>query len=165
MHFLMRSIIIRRGAGTHHVSLREGRGGGSDGTLMYIPHEDTSMWPILSRNKTINTIHNKLQAFLKLLEFRIIGSAVDVTHLNMSKILLQRMQSEAQMSTQMMRSEAACCDGPGARQVCSRGGSDERLMCTAYIYIDRYIYYVYIYMYYVYCMGRRRCDPWEEFRV
>jgi hypothetical protein len=29
----------------------------------------------LSRNKTINTIHNKLQAFLKLLEFRIIGSA------------------------------------------------------------------------------------------
>jgi hypothetical protein len=29
----------------------------------------------LSRNKTINTIHNKLQAFLQLLEFRIIGSA------------------------------------------------------------------------------------------
>jgi hypothetical protein len=28
-----------------------------------------------TRNKTINTIHNKLQAFLKLLEFRIIGSA------------------------------------------------------------------------------------------
>jgi hypothetical protein len=30
---------------------------------------------LLSRNKTINTIHNKLQAFLQLLEFRIIGSA------------------------------------------------------------------------------------------
>jgi hypothetical protein len=29
----------------------------------------------LSRNKAINTIHDKLQAFLKLLEFRIIGSA------------------------------------------------------------------------------------------
>jgi hypothetical protein len=27
------------------------------------------------RNKTINTMHNKLQAFLKLLEFRIVGSA------------------------------------------------------------------------------------------
>jgi hypothetical protein len=31
----------------------------------------------VSRNKTINTIHNKLQAFLKLLEFRIIGSDRD----------------------------------------------------------------------------------------
>jgi hypothetical protein len=30
---------------------------------------------LLSRNETINKIHNKLQAFLKLLEFRIIGSA------------------------------------------------------------------------------------------
>jgi hypothetical protein len=33
------------------------------------------LWLVLSRNKTINTINNKLQAFLKLLEFRIIGSA------------------------------------------------------------------------------------------
>jgi hypothetical protein len=31
---------------------------------------EIEMW-----NKTINTTHNKLQAFLKLLEFRIIGSA------------------------------------------------------------------------------------------
>jgi hypothetical protein len=30
---------------------------------------------ILSRNKTINTAHNKLQVFLKFLELRIIGSA------------------------------------------------------------------------------------------
>ncbi len=29
----------------------------------------------LSRNKTINAIHNKLQTSLQLLEFRIIGSA------------------------------------------------------------------------------------------